>query len=93
MVWNNNDCIERKKKTWLLQIAVSLTIYRVKPNLNELLQILTWKRLGGRLKKKNLTNTWAIFLVCVVSGSVDIARVTETANYITILASSLVELS
>ena len=65
----------------------------LKANLNELLQFLTWKRLGGLCKKKNLTNTWAIFLVCVVSGSVDIARVTETANYITILASSLVELS
>ena len=65
----------------------------LEPNFNELLQFLTWKRLGGWLKKKNFTNTWAIFLVCVVSGSVDIARVTETANYITILASSLVELS
>ena len=93
MVCNNYNNIRKKNKAWLCQIVVTLTILRLKPNFNELLQFLTWKRLGGRLKKKNFTNTWAIFLVCVVSGSVDIARVTETANYITILASSLVELS
>jgi hypothetical protein len=41
------------------------------------------------LKKKNSTQSYAIFLVCVVSGSADIVEDRETDNILTILASRI----
>ena len=87
------DSIDINNNAWHCQIAVSLAISRLIWNLNLLLGIVTRKRPGGVLKKKKSTQSCAIFLGCVGSGSVDIVEDRETDNILTILASRFVELS